>query len=257
MLPVTLWVLSYASSSLMPPGSRIAAAPMVRGTASPRCVAVYGRCLSSAGAQPQEEKNLSSSLSPSSLKAATLHLSAHDRRSMATPSDPMATIEEFYDEYFASLQHAVRVLAEHSKSVMLGFMGDSPAQAVDALRAWQQELELSQPPLQVVDETSLNPVELSDTVVLSSESTVPTYLKFNSANDFNVLKAHGGPFRGVVITATLDGTTRQFGGLPLSLFDDLFAAAAHVGDRDQPSSRLPLTALSFVSPIRSTGLSEA
>ena len=61
-----------------------------------------------------------------------------------------------------------------------------------------------------------------------STSAIPAYLKFNSASQLNMLKLHEGPFRGVIVTAHLrEGTVRQFGGLPLALFDRLALTYPH------------------------------
>jgi len=189
----------------------------------PVCTTAYGRIIGAARSQGAEVTAKICSEQAAALLQATKRLSAHDKLSLSSPASPMDAIpdavEGYYEEYFLALQEAVHVLMRHSNSVMLGIMGDNPAQAVSALRTWQEELNLAQPPLQIIDDCSLNPVELPDRTVRSSESKVPTYLKFNSASQFNMLKAHEGPFRGVIITANLrEGTTRQYGGLPLSLF---------------------------------------
>lgn len=199
---------------------------------TPMCADVYGRVLSPA---PQHEEVTTEAAE--ALKDATKCLSAHDKASLAMPNaaipNAVEAVEEYYVEYLEALRDAVRVLSEHSNSVMLGFMGDDASQTVHALRSWQSELGLSKPPLRVLaGEDQLSPplpdsvatgpsaLRINDTVVFGS--TTPAFLKFNSRSDFNMLKPHQGPFRGVIITANLkEGSVRQFGGLPLALFQDV------------------------------------
>ena len=157
------------------------------------------------------------------LKAATLTLSTHDKLALTSPGDPMMAFEEYYEEHMQALSDAVKTLNRHSSSIMLGVMGDHAEEAVDALRSWQRQLNLPQPPLQVLVETPTGEGlsdPLCDSVAKAAEKTTPAYLKYNSRNEFNMLKPHEGPFRGVIITANLhEGSVRQFGGLPLVLFD--------------------------------------
>lgn len=178
------------------------------------CSAVYGRGLgrASTSVEPPPE--------PEALRAATLALSTHDKLALKTPSDPMGAIEDYYDEYMTALRDAVEVLSEHSSSIMLGIMGDHPAEAVDALRAWQQELSLPQPPLRMLDSSGEGLTDpMCDESAIDTSIAAPTYLKFNSMSEFNMLKPHEGPFRGVIITANLrEGSVRQYAGLPLALF---------------------------------------
>lgn len=148
-------------------------------------------------------------------------LSTHDRASLKTPSDPMAAVEEYYDEYLSMLRDAVETLSAHSSSIMLGIMGDCPEQAVDALRSWQRQLGLPQPALRMLDSTGDSmSAPMCDAAAIGESASAPAYLKFNSMSGSNLLKSHEGPFRGVIITANLnEGSVRQFGGLPLVLFD--------------------------------------
>lgn len=204
------------------PASKPPNAATTRATV-PMCTDVYGRRLD-IRSLPKKLNGEEDQLRTESLEAATMRLSKHDRLSLKHPSDPMAQVasdvDDYYKEYIGALQDAVRVLTKHSSHVMLGVMGDDPMQAVGALRSWQEHLGLPQPPLRVLDEsgTALSDALLPDDTA-TSESGGPAYLKFNSQSNFNMLKEHEGPFRGVIITANLrEGSVRQFGGLPLALF---------------------------------------
>jgi len=147
---------------------------------------------------------------------AGLRLTTKPRRATSTRPAPSAE----------ALRDAVKVIAESSNYVMLGFMGDDPHETVASMRSWQQALGLTQPPLCVLDESgggACSVPGLPDAVALGELSDTslgaPAYLKFNSMSGFNMLKTHEGPHRGVIITASLrTGRTHQYGGLPLHLF---------------------------------------
>lgn len=190
------------------------------------CADLFGRCLGGTPRAPSVVQQIEAS----ELKEATRRLVSHDKKSLATPR---AIIEEYYSEYFDALEQAVRVLTAHSSSIMLGIMGDDSEEAVGALRSWQTALDLPQAPLRVLDEAGeglLDAAASDPAAIAGMPRSAPAYLKFNSASQLNMLKLHEGPFRGVIVTAHLhEGTVRQFGGLPLALFDRMPPGPAQPG----------------------------
>jgi len=183
------------------------------------------------------------------LDEATARLSKHDQLSLADPGLGGA-VEEYYDEYTEALRQAVLVISRQSSSLMLGVMGSDATEAVRSLRAWQEALGLEQTPLRMpVHDAEEGTLSLSSPLLdtaarvavesggggggggalgglgsagaggATASGPLATYLKFNSRSGLSLLKPHDGPFRGVILTATIGGATLQYAGLPLALFD--------------------------------------
>jgi hypothetical protein len=102
--------------------------------------------------------------------------------------------------------------------VLLGICADSAEAGVAALKAWVSALELPRGLLYNADK---------DGVARDLARYGPAYIKYNSATGAAHLGHCPGEFRGVIFTPHLqDGKFRQYGSLPLNLFEERWSSSA-------------------------------
>jgi hypothetical protein len=112
--------------------------------------------------------------------------------------------------------------------VLLGICADDAKTAVAALKAWVGALRLPRGLLYNAD---------VDGVPLDLGNFGPAFVKYNSATGAAHLhQLRKGAFRGVLFNPEFrDGTLRQYGSLPLDLFDD--APREDSGSREASAQR--------------------
>ena len=112
------------------------------------------------------------------------------------------------------LRNSAVIVAKHSNEVILGIMAENYDRAIITLQDWVPKLGLKKGILRTVDDNN----EVVD--ISSFSSTQSVYVKFNSTDGGDAyMKSYDGLNRGVIFQPILeDGEFRQYGDLPLSLF---------------------------------------
>lgn len=113
------------------------------------------------------------------------------------------------------LRSAVQSVRSVSSEISLGIMCETGSLAIQTLKAWVQGLNLSHGELHCVSDAgaSIPAISLQES---------PVYIKYNSSDPHNAYmkpyKSEG--FIGVIFQPVLaDGEFRQFGDLPLKLYN--------------------------------------
>jgi hypothetical protein len=108
------------------------------------------------------------------------------------------------------LGECVRALSYYAERIMFGICAESGAKGIEALKLWTEELNLPKGKLHGLDDNG-------------HPKPIPTnsvFIKYNSLSGDAFCSEYLGEFRGVLFTPEInDGVFRQYGYLPIELFD--------------------------------------